>query len=105
MQHRKFQFSQKQISISFLLIFSIVFSGCSGTNKTAAPEKIAQTQNPNPSVGTSNTSTTTTANAGSVAMYREINEQKDSRSSGERYAQINENPFLETARSAFHFFD
>ena len=103
MQHRKFQFPIVQLSISFLLIFSIVLSGCSSfTNKSANPDQVAQNEISTARVSMSNTATT--ANTGTMLAKESIVVEEESRSGGERYAEINENPFLESARAPLSTF-
>jgi Ca-activated chloride channel family protein len=104
MQHRKFQFPIVQLSISFLLIFSIVLSGCSSfTNKSANTNQTAQNEiSTAPVAQTSNTATMT--NAGTMSANKLAPVQEESRSGSERYAEINENPFLESARAPLSTF-
>ncbi len=104
MQHRKFQFPIVQLSISFLLIFSIVLSGCSSaSNKSADTNQVAQNQTSlPPSYRTTNTATV--ANSEQMLGGRTIVADEDLRAGSERYAEINENPFLETARAPLSTF-
>lgn len=89
-----------KIQISALLIFAIFLSACSTSNSTSS-NRVAQaepeilTDNAPLSVTNSNTSMTT------VAVARESEEKSDK---GERYAEINENPFVETARAPLSTF-
>ena len=104
MQHRKFQFPIVQLSINFLLIFSIVLSGCStSSNKSANTNQVAQNQT---SLPPSNTMTNmgSVVNSEQTLAGRSIVADEDLRAQGERYAEINENPFLESARAPLSTF-
>lgn len=104
MQHRTFQFPVIQLSIGFLLIFSIVLSGCSSFRKeTANTNSSSQNQIASaPAATTSNSAST--VNVGTMSVNKLAPLQEESRSSGERYAEINENPFLETSRAPLSTF-
>ncbi|HEX9931124.1 MAG TPA: VWA domain-containing protein [Pyrinomonadaceae bacterium] len=104
MQHRMFQFPIVQLSISFLLIFSIVLSGCSSfTNKSATTNQTAQNEiSTTPVATTSNTAMMT--NTGTIMAKESMVVEEEARSGGERYAEINENPFLETTRAPLSTF-
>jgi Ca-activated chloride channel family protein len=104
MQHRKFQFPTIKLLISFLLVFSIVLSGCSSSSKESADSnRVLPSQNPNATLTTSS-NMSSTANSGSMMAMKESAMDGDSRSRSERYAEINENPFLETARAPLSTF-
>lgn len=102
MQHRKFQFPTVQLLVSFLLISSIVLSGCSySKNESANANRVAQNQ---PVYSTTASNTAMVANAGTMMAKESVVVDEDSRVSNERYAQINENPFLESARTPLSTF-
>lgn len=86
----------RQTRISFLasalLIVSFLFSACSyssnemASNSNRATTDVYEIQRPEPMVAT---------NVATAPVAREF-PNDDSKTSGERYAEINENPFLET---------
>ncbi len=79
--------------LSALLIFSFLFSACSGTAPTTSQKDVAESKPAQPQ-GTPAYASNTSSNmplTGSKGMDFE-----DDSKSGERYAEINENPFLET---------
>ncbi|MDQ4123624.1 MAG: VWA domain-containing protein [Acidobacteriota bacterium] len=105
MQHRKFQFPIVQLSISFLLIFSIVLSGCSSaSNNSANTNQVAQNEISTAPVGVTSNMGATATNTGTTMARRLIAADEDLPVSGERYAEINENPFLETNRAPLSTF-
>ena len=83
-------------SLVLFLVISIIFSACGGgatsSNSPIASDKSREYAAPaTPGMMAGNT------NSSSVAMY-------DEKASGERYAEIEENPFLETARAPLSTF-
>ena len=86
------------IQLAALLIFSVLFNACSySTNQSAnrAAEEHQDMKTAPMSASNSNMSTTATM----PMPYPE-----EEKSKGERYAEINENPFLETARAPLSTF-
>ena len=104
MQHRKFQFPIVQFSISFLLIFSSVLSGCSRTSQESVNTNISDQSRIASAPASTRSNMSTTANAGTTSANKLAALQEESRSGGERYAEINENPFLESARAPLSTF-
>ncbi|MGI8883778.1 MAG: vWA domain-containing protein [Pyrinomonadaceae bacterium] len=87
-----------------LLIFSIVFQACSSSdsssNTNRSEAKTAQNQPVSSSNSAmSNSSMMTDAKAGSMPLAED-----QSKSGGERYAEIAENPFLESSRAPLSTF-
>ena len=102
---------QKQfpiIQLAFLLIFSILFNACSSaSNQTANSNRAATTDVAlnQPSTTTLSNSTITTNTAGApTAMKSRADASEEEKPSSERYAEINENPFLEAARAPLSTF-
>lgn len=100
--------TMRQTRISFLvsalLVFSLLFSACGGestkevaqnANKSSAPMPYATPAYQNAANSAANTS--------SVAKKDSAYEE-DTKTNGERYAEINENPFLETAHAPLSTF-
>jgi len=101
---KQFSIARNQLLVG-LLVFSIVFPACSSkessvtTNSNLSEAKTTQNQ---PAYSSSNamanTSVMTDASAGSMPLA------KEQKSSGERYAEIEENPFLESSRAPLSTF-
>lgn len=93
----------KRYALPCLLIFSTLLSACSGTSEQS---EVAKNSSPsdqsNPPYASSNpaTNAASTAANSSVAKKMEVEEK----SSGERYAEIDENPFLETRNAPLSTF-
>jgi Ca-activated chloride channel family protein len=90
--------NSSKILVSFLLLFSIIFSACStSSNDIAVSKKPGYASN-------SNMATNPTSPMMSNEMEkREVGSDEDS-TRGERYAEITENPFLETSRAPLSTF-
>lgn len=92
---------QRRISflISALLIFNILLSGCSGdrssvaTNSANSASKEAQ---PYPTPAYATNAASSAANTTAVDAKKSLSYDSEEETKGERYAEINENPFLET---------
>lgn len=97
--------SQRSFTLNlvlFLMIFSLVFSGCTYRESTSNANRSAQTENtPNYSNKTVNDSSNTMAAAPREAKNSSF--EPDS-ANAERYAEIEENPFLEAARAPLSTF-
>lgn len=95
--------NNSKILVSFTLLVSLFFSACnSGTGNS----EVAQSKETSYA---SNTNMATTANspmisADSMKMDRKSGGIEEDSTSGERYAQILENPFLETSRAPLSTF-
>lgn len=89
-----------------LLIFSTIFQACSSregaltANSNRNETRTAQNKPVAYSNTMSNSSTMTDAKAGSLPLLAE----EESKSGGERYAEISENPFLESSRAPLSTF-
>nr|MBA2736343.1 von Willebrand factor type A domain-containing protein [Pyrinomonadaceae bacterium] len=101
---KQFSIARNQLLVG-LLVFSIVFPACSSkesavtTNSNLSEAKTTQNQPAYSSSNTmANTSVMTDASAGSMPLA------KEQKSSGERYAEIEENPFLESSRAPLSTF-
>jgi Ca-activated chloride channel family protein len=89
--------SNYKFFIASVLLYSVIFSGCSSKNAS-------ETANSNRSVYTTENQTApVSSNTTSLAKnaYPLVEEQS---TKGERYAEINENPFLETTRAPLSTF-
>jgi Ca-activated chloride channel homolog len=98
----------KKISVG-LFIFSLMFSAC-GSYKSSSNSNIAQTSETHDveyskqSPMNSNTMANMATTAGSPMMQNNKSAKDEEKSSGERYAEIAENPFLETSRAPLSTF-
>ncbi len=102
---KQFTFGRNQVLVG-LLVFSIVFSACSSgsqsSNTNSYSGKSETVQNQPMSSRASNTANTS-ANTSSVAADYSLSEN-ESKATGERYANITENPFLESSRAPLSTF-
>lgn len=93
----------KRYALPCLLIFSMLLSACSGTSNPSEAAKNSpttdQSEQPYAVAKQASTNASTTA-ANSSAAKMEVEEK----SSGERYAEIDENPFLETRNAPLSTF-
>lgn len=85
------------VIISLILIYSFIFAACTSSTSPTSQNELAKTK-PNYSTANSNTM----ANA-PMGLTREAADEEKS-SNGERYAKIEENPFLEAARAPLSTF-
>jgi Ca-activated chloride channel homolog len=101
----------RQLAVG-LVVFSLVFSACSGASnespntnavyKSSETEDVAYSSNATTSNSSMNTSGTVV-----VPMTNEVQRMDgefDAKTQGERYARIDENPFLETSRAPLSTF-
>jgi len=99
---RRANVSNFKIYASAIVLYAVILSGCAGESS------VSNTNSANvayPQTESAKTSTTTTANTStnSTALYdRSYSEEKSE--NGERYAEITENPFLETSRAPLSTF-
>ena len=101
---RRTSVSNYKILIAAILLYSVIFSACSSysgdssaSNSNSANRAADYTQN-QPYAPPS----TTTSNTTSVAKQEGVFDEKST--NGERYAEISENPFLETVRAPLSTF-
>ena len=94
-----------------LFIFSLIFSGCyssSSNTSSGGSYKTSETQDVAYSRSNSNmmTSNSASMNSSSAPMMeaRKQDGSDDAETNGERYAEISENPFLETSRAPLSTF-
>jgi Ca-activated chloride channel homolog len=98
MQHHQFHAPAIKLSLSFLLIFTLVLTACqSSYNSNVA--QISSERRTAPMSGNMATMSNT-----SMTLANAIDSQEDATANAERYAKINENPFLETARAPLSTF-
>ncbi len=97
---RRTSVSNYKILIAAVLLYSVILSGCAGyagKSEIAENKSADYSQNqPYPTPGTS------TANTSSAAKQDGVFDEKSTK--GERYAEISENPFLETVRAPLSTF-
>ncbi|HEX9962349.1 MAG TPA: VWA domain-containing protein [Pyrinomonadaceae bacterium] len=87
--------------LSAVLVFSMIFSACGGDTATSNANRAVQTETvPVPYTNTGNTSNSSMNSLAQSDSY--LDEEKSA--SGERYAEIEENPFLETSRAPLSTF-
>jgi len=102
---KQFSIARNQLLVG-LLVFSIVFPACSSkesavvaTNSNLSEAKTTQNQ---PEYSSSNTMANTSVMTDASAYRSPL--AKEQKSSGERYAEIEENPFLESSRAPLSTF-
>ncbi|MBX7170768.1 MAG: VWA domain-containing protein [Pyrinomonadaceae bacterium] len=92
------------IFTSAFLVFSLLFSACGGGELASkAPENANKSAQPLPYATPAYASNTSSAANRSIAV-RDSEYEEDTKSNGERYAEINENPFLETRQAPLSTF-
>jgi Ca-activated chloride channel homolog len=90
-----------------LLVFSIVFSACSTSQKSEVGQVDSKTseRSPNYSANSANSvANTSMTTAGAPISQRDGLYADEQKSRGERYAEISENPFLESSRAPLSTF-
>ncbi len=91
---------------AIVLLCSVILSGCAGESGTSSNTgnrgtvDYAKTQ----PMTTSNSTTTAATNTNAPGIYSSNDEYKEESTNGERYAEISENPFLETVRAPLSTF-
>lgn len=99
---RRANVSNYKIFVAAFLLYVVVLSGCAGESATVsntANSNAAYTKNMPVSTANSSMSTNSSSTQGLTdSLYR------DEKGTGERYAEITENPFLETARAPLSTF-
>ncbi len=100
----------KKISVG-LFIFSLIFSACSSSSnsnvgyKTSETSEVAQSRSNSNMMSSNSAMMQNTSSATPSAPYQlQKGEFDEKQTSGERYAEIAENPFLETSRAPLSTF-
>jgi Ca-activated chloride channel homolog len=91
-------------SISLVLIYTLIFSACSSTTSNTNTAKSDTSEPEQDTAYQTSTSSNTTTTTGSLAKSPVPYESDDEKSNGERYARIDENPFLEAHRAPLSTF-
>ncbi len=95
-----------------LIIFSLIFSACyssssntssSGGYKTSETQDVAYSRSNSNSMMMSNSTAMNSPSAPMMEAQKQV-ESYDAKTNGERYAEISENPFLETSRAPLSTF-
>jgi Ca-activated chloride channel homolog len=89
--------------ISTVLIYTLIFSACAGNTANTNVNASRETVHNQPTYSVSTGNTNASANTG-TSIYHPEKQIEDERSNAERYAKIDENPFLETARAPLSTF-
>ncbi len=107
---KQYSVISNQLSVG-LIVFSLVFSACSSRSSSNVAQvesknedvayKTAPTMNSNSTMSSNSSAMNTPASPLGLTGNEDFREQN---SSGERYAQIDENPFLETSRAPLSTF-
>jgi Ca-activated chloride channel family protein len=99
---RRTAFSNRRTFIAAVLLYAVVFAGCAGESNTNTTANSSDTSSM-PMEYSKNRSASTNSNASttSATPYYDADEKS---SSSERYAEISENPFLETVRAPLSTF-
>jgi Ca-activated chloride channel family protein len=98
---RRTSVSNYKILIAAILLYSVIFSGCAGESNTNTASKSADYSRNQPY---SPTTTANSATNSTSTMPDQKAESFDGTTNGERYAEISENPFLETVRAPLSTF-
>ena len=100
----------KKVSVG-LFIFSLIFSACSSSSnsnvgyKTSETSEVAQSRSNSNMMSSNSAMMQNTSSATPSAPYQlQKGEFDEKQTSGERYAEIAENPFLETSRAPLSTF-
>ena len=100
----------KKVSVG-LFIFSVIFSACSSSSssnvgyKTSETSEVAQSRSNSNMMSSNSAMMQNTSSATPSAPYQlQKGEFDEKQTSGERYAEIAENPFLETSRAPLSTF-
>jgi Ca-activated chloride channel homolog len=100
------QFSPK-LFLASVLLFNLLFSACttSNTSNIASSNKTTTDESAPISTSAANTSSNTTSTASGTPMAKnDSTYSDDEKASNERYAETEENPFLETSRAPLSTF-
>lgn len=107
---RKTSVSNYKFSAALVLLVSVIFSGCASENASNATNSnrsydMAKNETYSTSPMTRQVSnSTSTANSSMNTMAKSVESLDEQKSSGEKYAEINENPFLEVVRAPLSTF-
>ena len=100
---RRTSISNRQVLIAAVLLYAVIFSSCADSSmnrETAVANKSNSTQ-PIPYATPATTTSNSTSTSGTMRMREDYKEEL---TKGERYAEISENPFLETVRAPLSTF-
>ncbi|HEX8248840.1 MAG TPA: VWA domain-containing protein [Pyrinomonadaceae bacterium] len=90
--------------LAVVLVFSIIFSGCGGESASNS-NGTSRIETQNEDVYYNRNSTQTAGNmSNTMAVDRQAMYDEEKSAAGERYAEIEENPFLETSRAPLSTF-
>lgn len=92
--------SNYKILIAAFLLYSVILSGCADKSGTVSSNKAASSA-PNEEYQTKSAANTSSLNS---APLRKADMDDEKSTNGERYAEISENPFLETVRAPLSTF-
>lgn len=100
---------QKEFTVKFfvslLILSSIIFSACSGASEIASNSNASKSGESQPDYTTAPMSSNSAASAHNTsAMPQERVYDGEFSTKGDRYAEINENPFLDTSRAPLSTF-
>lgn len=106
---RKTSVSNFKFSAALVLLVSVIFSGCmsrenatqNSANKSVSQTELAENK-PYPTMN--NSAATSNTSVSNTSAPREMSSDVDRKSDGEKYAEINENPFLEVVRAPLSTF-
>ncbi len=106
---RKTSVSNYKFSAALVLLVSVIFSGCmsrenatqNSANKSVSQTELAENK-PYPTMN--NSAATSNTSVSNTSAPREMSSDVDRKSDGEKYAEINENPFLEVVRAPLSTF-
>ena len=106
---RKTSVSNYKFSAALVLLVSVIFSGCASDSATqnSANRSVDVARNETYSTSpkmSSNTATATNSTTSNVAPSDFTDEAAERKSDGEKYSEINENPFLEVVRAPLSTF-
>ena len=104
MQYKNTRALGSKFSVSFALFISILFTGCqTATNTNASREQVSSANySTSSNMMMSNASLTSDGFSGEMELKKKVG--SDLVTQGERYAKIEENPFLETSRAPLSTF-
>ncbi|HZH35133.1 MAG TPA: VWA domain-containing protein [Pyrinomonadaceae bacterium] len=106
LSRKNLQFPKIQLLTASLLIFSFVLTSCESSSQNTEVAQTDSVSRQSAPISSSNISTTanTSANMGTTGMMAKESLDFDESAKGEKYAEIDENPFLETARAPLSTF-
>lgn len=84
---------------SAIVLYAVILSGCASESTNVSNSNVAY-----PQTESAKTTTTTSNSTSTVSAVRDQSYSEEKSGSGERYAEITENPFLETSRAPLSTF-